>query len=220
MSREEDAVVDLAALQRQRKKNAVQTALVALRQRAGISQFQLAVLLGVTPVTTSRWETSHPPHGKRLDQLAQLAEERGARDAAQVFREARQGEQQLRAQYEHARLWMHQWMDPSDDFAEAIRHAWEICDDPRVRAHWDRLVDDLIYLLRHRVRYGPKELEETVADDPQLDLSGAPSRQSELTQQAELENLQDLLRRLIDYQKAEKRTATTKARSTSTRKRK
>src|SRR5215471_386591 len=101
------------------KKTALQAAIIALREHAELTQLQLALRLGVTPITTSRWENdaTHAPHGDRLIQLSQLAEEEGAPEVAQVFRTAQEREEDLK-RFGFVRI-----TDPSIDLQTAIRHA-------------------------------------------------------------------------------------------------
>jgi transcriptional regulator with XRE-family HTH domain len=180
-----------------REKTAIQQALIELRKRGGLTQLELALQLGVTPVTTARWESSHLPHGKRLNQLSQLAEEKGASDLAKVFRGALQREEQLSADY-HSALWD---TDESFYFQIAISQAWSISGAPRVAARWDRLVDDLIFILRQKIRY----LQESPAFNPQLRVNTPPSKQMDYRERPETKNLQSLIRRLIDQRRAGKK---------------
>jgi transcriptional regulator with XRE-family HTH domain len=132
-------------------KTPVQQALVDFRRRLGFTQLELALKLGLTPVTAARWETSLPPHGHRLDQLARFAEKHDAPDLATVFRTALQREEQLKLQYDN----LLRTSDERVDFEAAIRNAWEASGDPRVAHRWNRIVDDLIFILRQRIRADP-----------------------------------------------------------------
>jgi transcriptional regulator with XRE-family HTH domain len=132
-------------------KTPVQQALVDLRRRLGITQLELALKLGLTPVTPARWESSHLPHGHRLDQLARFAEEHEAPDLARIFRTALQREEQLKLQYDN----LLRTSDETVDFEAAIRDAWEVSGYPRVAHRWNRIVDDLIFILRQKIREEP-----------------------------------------------------------------
>ena len=62
--------------------------LVALRGALGKTQPEFADLLGVSPVTIARYETSSPPSGITLLQLADIAEQHSRKDLTRVFRSA------------------------------------------------------------------------------------------------------------------------------------
>jgi transcriptional regulator with XRE-family HTH domain len=75
-------------MSRRKTKTPVQIALRALRTKLGLSQQSLAVAMNMSVVTVCRWETSRPPSGYSLLQLAQFAHSNGAYDIANVFEEA------------------------------------------------------------------------------------------------------------------------------------
>jgi transcriptional regulator with XRE-family HTH domain len=70
-------------------KTRVQLALRALRQKMGMSQQRFSEALGVTLVTICRWETSRPPTGHTLAELARFARHIAQdAEAADVFDQA------------------------------------------------------------------------------------------------------------------------------------
>jgi transcriptional regulator with XRE-family HTH domain len=62
-----------------RKKNRTsqQQAVVSLRKSLGLTQRELAAALKVTVTTVCRWETSRPPSGAHLRELARFAHDAG-----------------------------------------------------------------------------------------------------------------------------------------------
>jgi transcriptional regulator with XRE-family HTH domain len=68
-----------------RKKTPVQLAVRALREKVGMTQQEFSQALGVTLVTVCRWETSRPPTGYSLSELANFARLSGVREITEVF---------------------------------------------------------------------------------------------------------------------------------------
>jgi transcriptional regulator with XRE-family HTH domain len=71
-----------------RQKTPAQLALLALRKKLGMTQQQLSQAMGVTSISICRWETSRPPTGLSLLQLATFARTSGEREIAQIFQKA------------------------------------------------------------------------------------------------------------------------------------
>jgi transcriptional regulator with XRE-family HTH domain len=63
----------------QTRRNATSRAIIALRRAYGMTQTTFAVdVLKIAVATVARWETSHPPTGKTLLKLADIARERAS----------------------------------------------------------------------------------------------------------------------------------------------
>ena len=119
----------------------VQQAVVDMRHRCGLTQLEFALALDVTPVTTARWETTHPPRGRALDKLAQFAERRGEIVWASIFNGALEQEEEAR----YARQL--RMADDSLDFEAAISNiyrATRASPNPRLRERWVRLLEALV----------------------------------------------------------------------------
>jgi len=67
-------------------KHPLSEQLIALRGRLGKTQPEFAELIGVSPITIARYETSSPPGGTTLLQLAGIADQYSRKDLAQEFR--------------------------------------------------------------------------------------------------------------------------------------
>jgi transcriptional regulator with XRE-family HTH domain len=66
-------------------KTETQLAVVELRKHAGMTQQQLAVEMGLSIVTVTRWETSRPPQGIYLLHLASIAKKLKRPDLQRIF---------------------------------------------------------------------------------------------------------------------------------------
>ena len=75
-----------------RTRSAISDAIIKLRATLGESQQQFANRLGSAVTTIARYETSRPPRGKALAQLADLARSTGQLELARVFSDALEGE--------------------------------------------------------------------------------------------------------------------------------
>jgi transcriptional regulator with XRE-family HTH domain len=71
-----------------KQKTFVQLTLRHLREKLGMTQQQFSEAFGVTMITVCRWETSRPPSGHNLADLAGFARVHGMVAAAGVFEKA------------------------------------------------------------------------------------------------------------------------------------
>jgi transcriptional regulator with XRE-family HTH domain len=69
----------------QKVRTPTQLAMVELRETANLSQQGLAVIMERNTATVGRWETSRPPTGLALVELAQLALRFGRMDLCETF---------------------------------------------------------------------------------------------------------------------------------------
>jgi transcriptional regulator with XRE-family HTH domain len=190
-------------------RTAVQNALIDLRRHLGLTQLQLALALGVTPATTARWETTHPPRGRALDRLAQFADQRGAIVWASIFNGALEQEEERR--YNRSL----RMADDSLDFEAAISNVYRSVrasgDDPRLAEYWARILEALIPAHRLVIQ---RAIRDNASVQEMLTREVFTPGEADLVQNS-IDGLRDLEHRLVDYQKqaAEKlRTMTTKKR--------
>jgi transcriptional regulator with XRE-family HTH domain len=178
-------------------RTALQQALVALRRHLGITQLQLALELNVTPGTTARWETTQPPRGRALEQIANFAERRGALVWTQTFRAAL-AEQRKDLRYQ--RRW-----NPIDDMHSyleaAIRNVYMAVrtfgDDRRLVTYWANILEALIPAHRIVTHYASRQN----AGVDELVTTGAFTPAEAQQMRDSIEGLRDLEHRLVDYRK-------------------
>jgi transcriptional regulator with XRE-family HTH domain len=70
----------------EKTRNTVRRAVVELRNALGLTQQKFAGVLNTAVTTIARYETSHPPSGKALLRLAEIAHEKGLLDLSGQFR--------------------------------------------------------------------------------------------------------------------------------------
>jgi transcriptional regulator with XRE-family HTH domain len=178
-------------------RTAVQQALVELRRQLGITQLQLALELGVTPTTTARWETTHPPRGPALQRIAQFADGRGALVWAEVFRGA-MVEQRDDTRYQRG---VYPNEDPQLDLADAVRNVsravWLFGDEERLMTYWARILDALVPA--HRLVIQRAIRHNAGVEDALARGVFSPSEAERIRDS--IEGLRDLERRLVNYQK-------------------
>jgi transcriptional regulator with XRE-family HTH domain len=178
-------------------RTAIQQALIEFRRQLAITQLQLALELGVTPATTARWETTHPPRGRALQQIADFAERRGALVWAENFRAAL-AEQKKDLRYQRT-------LRPIDDthsyLESAIRNVYVALsifgEDPRLARHWATILDSLIPA--HRI-----VIQRAIRRDAGIDEAlarGAFTPSEAQKMRDSIEGLRDLERRLVDHRK-------------------
>ena len=178
-------------------RTAVQQALVALRRHLGITQLQLALELNVTPGTTARWETTHAPRGRALQQIADFAERRGALVWTQTFRAAL-AEQSKDLRYQRS-------LNPVDDthsyLEAAIRNVylavWAFGDDRRLVTYWANILEALIPA--HRIVIQRATRHDAGVDEGLARGAFTPSEAQQIRDS--IEGLRDLERRLVEHRK-------------------
>jgi len=177
-------------------RTAVQHALIELRRQLGLTQLQLALLLDVTPTTTARWETTHPPRGPALLRIAQFAEGRGALVWAKIFREVL-AEQRDDVRYQRS---VHLPEEPHSDLLEAFRnvsHAIWWSEDPSLMSYWTSILEALIPAHRLVIQ---RAIRHNAGVDEALARGVFSPSEAERIKDS-IEGLRDLERRLVEYQK-------------------
>jgi hypothetical protein len=157
----------------------------------------MALTLNVTPTTTARWETTHPPRGRALLQIANLAESRGALVWADVFRKA-WAQQKNESRYQATTQPTDEpHLDLADAFRNVARAIWQVGDDQRLMSHWARILEALApahgLVIRRAIRYNA-DVEEAFARGV-----FSPSEAEGIKES--IEGLRDLQRRLMEYRK-------------------
>jgi transcriptional regulator with XRE-family HTH domain len=173
----------------------VQQALVDLRSRLGITQLELALALGVTPTTTARWETTHPPRGRALLRLAEFADQRGELVWASVFNGALDQEEEVR--YNRAL----RMADDSLDFEAAISNVYRAVrasgGDPRLADYWSRILEALIPAHRLVIQ---RAVRDNASVQEMLTREVFTPGEADLVKNS-VEALRDLERRLVEHRK-------------------
>jgi transcriptional regulator with XRE-family HTH domain len=178
-------------------RTGVQQALIEMRRQLGITQLELARVLDVTPTTTARWETTHPPRGPALQRIAEFAEGRGALVWAEVFRKAlaEQREDARYQRYVHLPQAVHQ--DLADAFRNVSRAVWWFGDDPRLITYWGRILDALMPAHRLVIQ---RAIRHNAGVDDAVARGAFTGSQAEQIRES-IEGLRDLQRRLAGYQR-------------------
>jgi transcriptional regulator with XRE-family HTH domain len=180
-----------------RPRTAVQQALIELRRQLGITQLQLALKVDVTPTTTARWETTHPPRGPTLERIASFAEGQGALVWAKVFRDVL-GQQRHDVRYQRS---LKRMPEPHQDVMDAAQNVSRAMywygDDVRLISYWAGILENLVpmhrMVIQRAIRYN--------ADIDELLARGVFSSGEAEQIRDSIEGLRDLERRLVAYQK-------------------
>jgi transcriptional regulator with XRE-family HTH domain len=109
-------------MSRKKSRTPVQLAIISLRKRLGLTQRKLALALDVTVVTTCRWETSRPPSGASLAQLADFARSAGEAEIANIFNES--FSQEFHVDVPRSPLKRLHWEAPGDAMNELHGGLW------------------------------------------------------------------------------------------------
>jgi transcriptional regulator with XRE-family HTH domain len=105
-----------------RKKTQIQQAVVDLRKRLSLTQRELAAALNATVTTVCRWETSRPPSGASVLQLAHFARSAGETEIANIFNES--FSQEFHVDVPRSPLKRLHWEAPGDAMNELHSGLW------------------------------------------------------------------------------------------------